>query len=456
MKELQFKNIINDEEEKDEQSELIINNEDNLGNGFIEGKSNNFKIKLIKSFNYFEDHYILNAFIKLFFGIIILILPFICIIFFNIINFGEKNKYIVFPYFISLCIMIGSLMILLVIKIGEACQMHGIAIYVWERKNIFKIINSIIIGFHLLWIFFIFEKFPKAYNLLKEKVAQAILKERSSKLFSRGSYTLRILFILFFWETEKDQYGNYIYELLGYFEYEESVLTEFHGYIKSLMLPILFLNFYILFKIIIFKNRKQFSLLLLNLLILIQSFYLFFYPIKKEEDNVFNESYFSNTECKYAELSIYVCIILLLIFESFKKYILNLIRKKYYSKKNKNKNLIIIIIIISSFLINLTGYILSIYLFFIFAFDKIDDKLKIQRYHFYWMIIYLAISFILLGYSFLFGHFCFNLIYYPISYEISPHSFKNEFYTKCSGKLIESENNSNFRYSKKSVDYYIS
>ena len=73
MKELQFKNIINDEEEKDEQSELIINNEDNLGNGFIEGKSNNFKIKLIKSFNYFEDHYILNAFIKLFFGIIILI-----------------------------------------------------------------------------------------------------------------------------------------------------------------------------------------------------------------------------------------------------------------------------------------------------------------------------------------------------------------------------------------------
>ena len=172
---------------------------------------------------------------------------------------------------------------------------------------------------------------------------------------------------------------------------------------------------------------------------------------------MYNDRIFNSIEkCKYAELSIYVCKILLLIFESFKKYILNLIRKKYYSKKNKNKNLIIIIIIISSFLINLIGYILSIYLFFIFAFDKIDDKLKIQRYHFYWMIIYLAISFILLGYSFLFGHFCFNLIYYPISYEISPHSFKNEFYTKCSGKLIESENNSNFRYSKKSVDYYIS
>ena len=98
----------------------------------------------------------------------------------------------------------------------------------------------------MLWIFFIFDKFPKAYNLLKEKVSQAIIKERSSKLFSRGSYTLRKLFILFFWE--KDQYGNSIYELLGYFEYEESVLTEFHGYIKSIMLPILFLNFYIFLK----------------------------------------------------------------------------------------------------------------------------------------------------------------------------------------------------------------
>ena len=66
--------------------------------------------------------------------------------------------------------MIDCLMILLVIKIRENCQISGIIIYTWERKNIFKIINSIIIGFYLLWFVFICEKFTNVYNLLKEKV----------------------------------------------------------------------------------------------------------------------------------------------------------------------------------------------------------------------------------------------------------------------------------------------
>ena len=101
---MKLKNIINDEndEEKDE-NELLYKEENNLGNVLIEGKINEFKVKIIKQFNYFEEHYIINALLKLLFGLVILTLPFICIIIFISINFSEKNNYFFLPYFISVC-----------------------------------------------------------------------------------------------------------------------------------------------------------------------------------------------------------------------------------------------------------------------------------------------------------------------------------------------------------------
>ena len=459
MREMTLKNMINDDEEDRDQSEDLIDEIDKSPTVLTEGKVNNFKLRLIKQFNYFEEHYNINAFGKLILGLIFLFFPFICIIVFNNINFSSKNDFIFFPYFLSICIMIGALMILLVIKIGEACQMYGIIIYAWERKIIFKIINSIIIGFYFLWFFFICEKFTKSYNLLKEKVAQTSIKESSTKLFNRGSYTLRILFILFFWDTEKDINNNYIHKLLEYFEYEESLFHDFNSYIQSLLIPILFLTFYNIFKTIFFKDRKNILFSLLNMFITIQSFYIIFYPINinDKEHNVFNEKYFSNTNCKYFELIIYLIIILILILGSFKLYILKLIRKKYFPKRPKKKKIIIISIIFVSFLINLIGYILVIILLFMFAFGQINEELKVEKYQFYWLMIYLSISFILIGYSFIFGHYCFNFIYYPISYETTPHSLKNEFYTKCSGKLVKSTYASYnaARFSKKSFDVLI-
>ena len=462
MREMKLKNIINESNETNDEEFIIedsndqINNKEKfLGKVLIEGKVNNFKLRLIKQFIYLEEHYILNAFFKLICGIVILFLPFICIIIFNSINFSDKNKYIFFPYFLSLSSMLGALTILLVIKIGESCQMYGIIIYTWERKNIFKIINSIIIGLFLLWIFFIFENFSKSYNLLSEKVGQTSTQEFSTKLFNKGSFTLRILFILFFWDTGKDQYGKYIHKVLEYFEYEDSVLSEFNSYIQLLNIPILLLSLYILFKIIFFKNRKQFLFLLLNILITFQSFYLIVYPIKNK-DNPSNGEYFSNSNCKYVELIIYLSIIFLLIFISFKEYIIKFNRRNYFTKKENDKNyLIVIVIIIGSFAINIIGYILAIVLLFIVVYDKINENLKIQRYHLYWAFIYLILSFILFGYSFIFGHFCYNLIFYPISYEILPHPIKNEFYTKCSEKLIESMDNSKYKFSRKSFDLYM-
>ena len=452
MREMEIKNNINDDEEDRDQSEDLIYEQDNPRSVLTEGKVNNFKLRLIKQFNYFEEHYNIIAFGKLIFGLIILVLPFICIIVFNNINFSSKNNFIFFPYFLSICIIIGALMILLVIKIGEACQMYGIIIYAWERKNIYKIINSIIIGFYFLWFFFICEKFTKSYNLLKEKVAQTSIKESSTKLFNRGSYTLRILFILFFWDTE--------HKNLEYFEYEESLFHDFDSYIQSLLIPILFITFYNLIKLIFFKDGKNFLFYLLNGFITIQSFYIILYPIdiNDKDHNVFKEEYFSNTTCKYFELIIYLIIILILIFQSFKLYILKLIRKKYFPKKPKKKKIIIISIIFVSFLINLIGYIFIIILLFMFVFGEINEGLKVTKYNLYWVFIYLSISFILIGYSFIFGHYCFNLIYYPISYETTPHALKNEFYTKCSRKLIEFSNESynvNYRSSKKSFDVLI-
>ena len=463
MRELEIRKTINDIDDREDLVKISLNEEEEQQECvLIEGKINAFKLRIIKQYNYLEEHYMTNIILKLLLGIIILVIPFIYLIVLNFTNFTNKNKFFFFPYFISLCVVIGGLMILLVIKIGEGCQMYGIIIYTWERKNIFSIINTIIIGLYLLWFIFICEKFTKVHNLLKEKVAQSSTKDQSTKLFNRGSYTLRILFILFFWDTDKQDDGNYIHIHLDFFEYEESVLSEFHSYIISLILPIIFMCLYHIFKIILFNDKNQLLFLIFNITIIFQCFFTIFYPIDKSENsNALNEDYFSNTGCKYIELIAYLIIIVLLIIDSFKKHIKNLIRKKFFPKNSKNgkneKNeKFSIIVVIASFIINLIGYVSLIFLLFFFTFNDINEDLEIEKYYYYWKFLYASITLILAGYSFIFGHFCYNLIYYPISYEITPHNIKNNFYTKCSGKLIESQDNTQYHFSRKSFDGYIS
>ena len=147
MRELEIRRTINDSYEGEDSMNESMNYEDPYGDVLVEGKINAFKLRIIKQYNYLEEHYMINIILKVVFGIIILVIPFIFIILLNFINFTNKNKYYFFPYFISLCVLNGGLIILLVIKIGEGCEMYGIILYTWERKNIFKIINTIIIGF---------------------------------------------------------------------------------------------------------------------------------------------------------------------------------------------------------------------------------------------------------------------------------------------------------------------
>ena len=97
-------------------------------------------------FNYLDNHFIFTTFLKFFFGIIALFFPLLFIIICSVIDFSEKNNYIFFPCFISLSIILFSLLVLLIIKLGESCEISGLLIYSWERKNIFKIADFIVKG----------------------------------------------------------------------------------------------------------------------------------------------------------------------------------------------------------------------------------------------------------------------------------------------------------------------
>ena len=403
---------------------------------------------MTKVFIYLDEHYILTTFLKLIFGIIFIFLPLIFIIVFSLMDFNEKNDYIFFPCFISLSVILASLLVLLIIKIGEGCQINGLLIYTWERKNIFKIINFILNGIYLLWFLFVSENFINWFNLLKEKVAQSNSNDSSHQLFNKGSYTQRILFILFFWDLEQDTNGEYIHKKLEYFEYEDSVFSEFHEYIQRLFIPVILLGFFNLFKIIFFKNNKQILSLVLNLVIIFISFFIMFYNNTNDNSSSESDNYFTNTDCKYVELISYVLIILIFVIKSFFMH-LKLIKKKYISFKKINNKFMTIIALIS-FLINLCGYALLISDLIFFVFDKIDQNFPIEKYEKYWNLIYMAACLILLGYAFAFGHYFFNLIYYPIAYEISPHDLKNQFYINNSGTIIENKENMNskFKYSK--------
>ena len=447
-------NDINDINNNNEEEDLLLKEKDDYEDLFIEGKANTFKIYIAKIFIFLDKHYTLKSFLKLFFGIIFLFLPLLLIIILTLLDFSEKNSYIFFPSFFSLNLIMSSLLILLVVKIGEACQISGFLVYTWERKNIFKIINSIFNCIFILWFLFLMENFVSSLSLLKEKVAQTN-SDTSSQSFKKGTYTERILFILNFWDLEKDANGEYIHQTLEYFEYEDSVFDEFHNHLKLIFIPIAIFELCNLIKIIFIKNQRiQILNFILYILIIFICFYLMFYlkedkdklnSLKKEEkeEKDDNNKYIQNTDCKYVELITYILIILLLIIKSFMMY-LKLIKKKYISQK-KELNKLTTIISVFSFLICLSGYSVLICDIILLAFNKIDQNLSIKNYENYWNLFWMSVCLIFFGYAFIFGHYFFNLIYYPVAYEISPHDLKNKFYVRCSGTIIETKENMNMK-----------
>ena len=420
MKDIQLRNVINkinDINISPEEDDLLIKDkDDDLEDLFIEGKSNQFKLNLTKIFMYFDEHYILTTFIKLFFGLIFLFLPLLLILIISFLNLSStsKNNFIFFPCFISLNLILGLLLFLLVIKIAE----------VWE-------------------------KFYKWFNLLKEKVAQTNSGD-SAKLFDRGTYTERILFILCFWDQEKDSNGEYIHKKLNYFEYETSVFDEFHSYLYTLLIPIVVFGCINLFRLIFLKYKDMLFALIFYILIIFISFFIMFYSNKENNTNKSDNKidYFSNINCKYIELVTYILIILILIVKSFMMYF-KLIKKKYISKKKDNNKFMTIISLIS-FLISFSGYALLTSDISFMCFDDINEDLPIEKYN----LLYISLGMILFGYVYILGHTFFNLVFYPVAYEITPHDIKNKFYVKSSGTIIETKENMNPKtsYSHKQIN----
>lgn len=436
-------NLINDE------TNLNQEEEDDLEQYAIDGKVNRFKIRMMKQINYLDFHYIQSTILKIFLGLIILTFPLISIVIFNSVNFEDKNKYFFFPYFISVCAILGSLLVLIVIKLGEGCQIYGIFIYTWERKNLLKILNSIIIGLFLIWLLFLSEKFMADFPLMKEKVTQTGSNEGTSKLFYEGSYSLRILFILLLWDLDIDNNGKYIHSTLGFFEYDdEKLLEEFHSSLSTLLIPIVSMCIYFIIKIILIKTKREFIYLVFYTTVIFQCCFFIFHPINNNKTIPYYETekveYFHHTGCKYIELISYIIIIGILVYLSFIKNISNLLRKKFYPFKTRDKKKFIDIVAIVSFGLTILGYCVIIILFFTLTFAQIDEKLSIYTYKKYWFFIYFSLIILSIGYSFTYGNYCFNLVFYPTSYEISPYLLKNEFYTKCSDRAIENNGPNNF------------
>ena len=424
-----------------------------------------FKLKLIKDIYFMEKYIKTFTFLKFLLGFILLSIPFIIIIFFIYLDYSERNKYIFFPYFLSISIIMGSLLIILVIKIGDVCRTYGILIVSWERKYMFKIIKLISIGLFCLWFLFLCEEFVNNFNLLKEKVAQSNNKENSSKIFNEGSYMIRLLFILLFWDTEKNEKGAYSHQKIGYFEYESNFFNDFHSSLKQLLTPIISLCFFYLIKVFFIKTKNEIIYSILLFLILFESFYFLLYSPTSEDDskieqdnNTFlqeeeNKEYFKNNKIKYLEIIPLTIIIILFIVLNFKRCIIDLIHQKFYPYHTKSKNNFIFCLVIFSFVINIFGHFIFLFVLYSMYFRTINENLSINTYNNYWAMIYISICLILIGYSYPFGNYCFKLMYYPTAYETFGHVLKNEHYIYKSQKkvkdkeiekLMNSQTNSSF------------
>ena len=413
-----------------------------LNRYFVNHKNtSSFKLKLIRDIHYIEKKINTFTFLKFLLGFIFLAIPLFIIIYFICSDYSIMSKYIFFPYFFSLSILMGSFTIILVIKLGDACRNYGLFIVSWERINMFNILQLIMASLFILWFLFLCEEFIINFNLLREKVAQSNNNESSSRIFNEGTYSIRLLFILFLWDTEKTDKGTYVHYKVGYFEYEGTFFNDFHDSLSKLLIPIICLCFFYLIKIIFIRTKRE---LLYSILFIVTLFKCFYFllnnPGNNENYNKENVEYFRNNKGKYFEIIPTSIIIIIFIVLNFKRCILDLLHKKFYAYNKKEKNNFIFFIVVTSFILNTLGYLLFLFLLYLMYFKTINPDFSIELYRQYWAMIFISFSLILIGYSFPFGNYCFKLMYYPTAYETYDHLLKSDFYINCSGNLRKNFN----------------
>ena len=466
MKENLYKQNDKIKDKEDENYNLILSSqEETLRHLYTFNKNNaihkfpsSLKLSLLNGIYYLDNHIKFFSFLKFFFGFIFLILPLLSIIYIVYLVNTDKNKFIFFPFFVSICLINCSLLVFVVIKINDSCRMFGILTLSYERIYNFKIIKFIFVNFFIIWFLFILENFVNNYNLLKEKVAQSRSKEIFSRIFNEGTYILRLLFIFLFWDLEKNKDNKYIHDYIGYFEYEDKFFTDFNNIFIKLFIPIITFSACGILKIIFIKTSRGLVYIILFIVIIFFSFYIYFFDIFSQGFNnnkikEETEEYFKRSNSKYFEIIPITIIILILIILNTKLCLVDLMHKKYYSYQNKSKNNFIAFLVICSFILNTSGYALLLYILYNLFFIEITPLFSIKDFNLYWFLIYLALLLIFTGYAFPFGHYYFKLLYHSTAFECFNHYIKNDFYINSSGNLKKASGKI-YQKKKKDKSYY--
>ena len=119
---------------EDENYNLIISSQEETlrhlytinRNNIIHKFPSSLKLSLINGIYYLDNHIKFFSFLKFFLGFIFLILPLLSVIYIAYLVNSDKNKFIFFPYFVSICLINSSLLIYVIIKLNDSCRMFGI------------------------------------------------------------------------------------------------------------------------------------------------------------------------------------------------------------------------------------------------------------------------------------------------------------------------------------------
>jgi len=393
---------------------------------------------------FLNKYFKLYTFIKFIFGFITITLPYILFLYlFYNKNLEGSSRFIIIGYFFTMSLTGAIVILLIVFKIGDSFKIYGFFFRPWELKYILRLINLFFIIIFSLFFFYSIESFYSDISLIKETIEQ---NSKSSKIFDKGSYILRYLFIFAFWNTEKDSKGDYIHKNIDYFDYEQS-FDDFRGIFNPFFYPFIYLLSYLFFRLIIFKIKYFWLNLCIIVCGLFECFYFIFFPIKdsqnstsfKSDKKIYFEKDYKLLSFEFIPLIILIiCFIIYGYIETINK----LINKKLYSRKNYKFSLIVIIFSALSFLFLLIGYgIILFFIIYAIFFLKVDENMSIETFFNFWKLLIISILLISIGNSFPFGNYFFKLLYRSIEFEIYDHPIKKDYYIKTSYNLKNKKRN---------------
>jgi hypothetical protein len=415
----------------EEDNNLIEDNVNDNNTSFIDDYDSKFRNILINHVLFFTIHYSFFSIVKFIIGIIFILVPFI---FFLILFIKGENNFLILSFIISFAISSGILILLFVFKIGDSISIYGIMLCSWERINVLIIFDYIIIFTLDIILFCFIESFVIQLPILKETVSQIINKddEINIKYLNQGSFLFRIMFILFYWDTHKDNQNNYTQKEIGFFQFDVS-FSDIRNHFQNIIILIIIIYAYLLFTSIFFKVKKSWYYIIISICGLFECFYFLFYPMNDKE--ISNEYFEKDLFLLFIEIFPIFIMIFTYIFLGFKNTIVKLRKNKFHLNKLIKNDKYTNILVFSSFICINIGYlgIIGIIIYLLCA--NINEKYSINNYFRLIIFINIFIFFLCLGNSFLFGNKIMDLIYLPLAFEIFEYPKKKNYMINCSYNL---------------------